>query len=144
MHSVFRVSHGRMSAARGLGLLIIFGLVLYSMACQNPYKAGANSYNLYCASCHMEDGSGLQGIIPPLARADFLSLYPEQLPCIISKGMIGPVTVNGVIYDQAMPAVEDLDIVEIANILNYIQHRWGDETYFYDQARVKEALQACD
>lgn len=92
----------------------------------------------------MEDGSGLQGIIPPLAGADYLRLYPEQLPCIITQGMSGPVTVNGIVYDQPMPAVEGLDIVEIANILNYIQHRWGDPNYFYDQDLIKEALQDCD
>ena len=139
-----RIGNYRLYSGRWVGLSLIFGMILYGMACQNPYKAGANSYKLYCASCHMDDGSGLQGIIPPLAGADYLHLYPERLPCIITQGMSGPVTVNGIVYDQPMPAVEGLDIVEIANILNYIQHRCGDPNYFYDQDLIKEALQGCD
>lgn len=100
-------------------------------------------YLQQCAQCHMDDGSGLAGLIPPLANADYLRLYPEKLPCIISKGISGPIEVNGKTYNQPMMANTNLKVVEIANILNYIQNEWGDKKVFYSPALIQELLNSC-
>lgn len=91
----------------------------------------------------MEDGSGLAGLIPPLAGADYLTLFPDLLPCIVVNGLDGPIDVNGQTYNQPMPGIAGLNDVEIANILNYIQHRWGDAALYYAPADIRKRLEDC-
>jgi mono/diheme cytochrome c family protein len=91
----------------------------------------------------MEDGTGLAGVIPPLKEADYLTLYPTRLPCIIKFGIAGPLEVNGKIYNQPMAANKNLSEVEIANILNYIQSEWGDKSIFYSPEKIRNLLDTC-
>jgi mono/diheme cytochrome c family protein len=35
-------------------------------------QRGTETYNAQCLSCHMEKGEGLEGVYPPLAKADYL------------------------------------------------------------------------
>lgn len=120
----------------------IVGFVLW-MGCQKPFAQGERLYARHCAACHMEDGTGLQGIIPPLAGADFIQANPDLLPCIVVHGMDGPVMVNGILYDQPMAGIEGLNEVEIANILNYIQFYWGNKEEFYSPDRIRHLLKSC-
>lgn len=100
-------------------------------------------YDSACANCHMTDGSGLSGVIPPMASSDFLVTYRDILPCIVRHGLEGPVMVNGVTYQQAMLAVEGINDVELANILNYMQYQWGDPDIFYSPDQLKVLLDNC-
>ena len=75
-------------------------------------------YGNFCASCHMDDGSGLRGRIPPLANSDYLKKYASELACIIRYGKTGEIEVNGKKYQEPMPGVPQLTDFEIANIIN--------------------------
>ena len=80
-----------------IGSLGIGGYLFQS--CQsNPYVHGEILYENFCANCHMEDGTGLIGNIPPLAGADFLKKYASDLPCIIRYGIQDTIIVNGKEY----------------------------------------------
>ena len=126
--------------------LLCASLLLFSLSnCgDDPYKQGRILYNNYCANCHIEDGSGLAVLIPPLAKADYLRDNQELLPCMIRYGMQGPIVVNDTLYNQAMPGAEELTSFEIANIINYINHAWGNDYGYFPHGRVTEALEACE
>ena len=118
--------------------------LLFILACQSsPYKQGEIMYGNFCASCHMDDGSGLRGRIPPLAKSDYLKKYPMELACIIRYGQTGEIDVNGKKYQEPMPGVTQLTDFEIANIINYINQAWGNEYEYVPVQKVQRALEKC-
>lgn len=127
-------------------VLIFSFLIAFCMySCdETPYKQGAILYENFCASCHMDDGSGLAGNIPPLAQSDYLANHQKELACIIHNGQQGEIIVNGITYNNPMPGVPQLTDFEIANIINYINHAWGNELGFYQIDEVRTNLEQCE
>jgi len=125
-------------------LLAGYLLINLFAACQsNPYKHGEILYQNFCVSCHMEDGSGLVGNIPPLAGADYLTKYKEELPCLIRYGSTDTLVVNGITYTTPMAGVPQLTDIEIVNIINYINHSWGNENGFTNPKNIEQYLKSC-
>lgn len=91
----------------------------------------------------MDDGSGLEGLIPPLNASTLIRQQPDLLPCIVRNGMEGPARVNGIDYNQVMAPVQGLNDVELANVLNYIQYEWGDRDIFYSPSQIEMITGAC-
>ena len=108
-----------------------------------PYKQGRNLYNFYCATCHMDDGSGLKGLYPPLAKADYLSKNQDHLACIIRYGLSDTIQVNQKTYNQAMPGVKDLNDVQITNVINYVNHAWGNDLQHVKVEDIQKTLNDC-
>ena len=125
-------------------LFAIFVIATFLPNCQQQsYTHGRIMYENFCVSCHMEDGSGLKGNIPPLAGADFLTEHADQLPCIIRYGINDTLVVNGITYTTPMAGIPQLKDVEIANIINYINHAWGNDNGYTSVKVVQEQLQQC-
>ncbi len=91
----------------------------------------------------MEDGSGLAGNIPPLANADFLRERQSEIACIIRYGIEGPITVNGIAYENPMAGIPELSDTEITNVINYINQAWGNDFGYVPYDSVREALKGC-
>jgi mono/diheme cytochrome c family protein len=91
----------------------------------------------------MEDGSGLQGVIPPLAKSDYLEPNRDRLACIIRYGIEEPMVVNGVKYNQPMAGIDRLSDFEIANIINYVNNAWGNENPYMSIEEVRKSLNVC-
>ena len=99
---------------------------------------------MYCQNCHMENGEGLKGLIPPLAKADYLIKHRSELPCFFRKGLQGNIEVNGVTYgQQQMPANDKFSDFEITNIFNFIDHSWGNNNKLWTVDEVREGLKQC-
>jgi nitrite reductase (NO-forming) len=90
-------------------------------------KAGEAHFNGTCSVCHQPNGQGLEGVFPPLAGSDLLATTPKRAITIALNGLTGPVTVNGKIYNSVMPPMSQLNDDEIANILTYVTHAWGNK-----------------
>lgn len=129
-----------------LGLILGSSLNFLFFSCEDksPYTHGKILYENFCANCHMEDGTGLLNIIPPLAGADYLHLYPEKLPCLIRAGIKGDVLVNGKTYSTEMPGVPKLTEFEITNVINYINTSWGNDNKIVKHLDVRNALKVCE
>ena len=93
---------------------------------EDSYNRGQMLYDDFCVRCHLPDGAGEVGLIPPLASADFLQDI-EATVHSIKYGLHGPITVNGVRYNNTM-APMGLENNEIADITNYILNSWGNTT----------------
>ena len=76
--------------------------------------------------CHQANGQGIEGVFPPLAGSDLLAATPKRAISIALNGLSGPVTVNGKTYNSVMPPMSQLNDDEIANILTYVTHAWGN------------------
>lgn len=87
---------------------------------------GAKLYTTYCASCHQINGKGDGTRNPPLAGSEWVTGDNERLIQVVLHGLSGPITVNGVGYNEAMPAHGYLSDGKIVSILNYIRKSWGN------------------
>jgi len=72
----------------------------------------------------MDDGEGLAKLYPPLKEADYLSNNLNKLPEIIKYGISDSLIVNGIQYTIPMSGLEELNMVQISNIYNYILSVW--------------------
>lgn len=90
----------------------------------DSYMRGQMLYVDFCVRCHLPDGTGETGLIPPLANADFLQDIQATVQSI-KYGIHGPINVNGVIYNNTM-APMGLENDEIADVTNYILNSWGN------------------
>lgn len=110
---------------------------------QETYQQGKNLYTAYCENCHMADGTGLGANIPPLAQADYLQNNQEKIACLIRNGYSEPMVVNGITYEEPMPGVPQLSEYQIANIINYINHAWGNDYGFATVEPIQQQLKKC-
>jgi mono/diheme cytochrome c family protein len=88
---------------------------------------GEAIYQKTCAACHQRDGTGKQGVAPPLVGSEWV-LAPggERLVRIVLNGLNGPITVQGRDWNLPMPPWrENLDDEAIATVLNYIRGGLG-------------------
>ncbi|MGB1611201.1 MAG: c-type cytochrome [Flavobacteriaceae bacterium] len=108
-------------------IFLIILLSTSSLAQQSSgdsYMRGQMLYVDFCVRCHLPDGTGETGLIPPLANADFLQDIQATVQSI-KYGIHGPITVNGVIYNNTMAPI-GLENDEIADVTNYILNSWGN------------------
>ncbi|WP_439506135.1 c-type cytochrome [Sediminibacterium sp.] len=113
-----------------VGILLFVFVAVAFIQPANMAKSIANGKKVYannCMNCHMEDGKGLEGAFPPLAKADYLKRPSKDLITVILKGQSGEIKVNGIIYNGTMPAQDYLSDEEIADVLNYINNSWGNK-----------------
>jgi nitrite reductase (NO-forming)/hydroxylamine reductase len=90
-------------------------------------EASKAAYLANCAACHQPDGKGLPGAFPPLAGSDWLTANPaETVIASVLKGLQGEMVVNGVTYNNVMPAMSHLSDTDIAAILSHVYTSWGN------------------
>ncbi|MCH2022866.1 MAG: cytochrome c [Saprospiraceae bacterium] len=126
--------------------IFFYTLLLSLVSCKNStktYNEGAILYKRHCENCHMSDGSGLEALYPPLAKADMLKNLGVKAACIIKYGLHGKILVNGIEFDTGMDPVQNLSDVEITNILNYIHNAWGNRKQFIQLNEVTHTLENC-
>lgn len=86
---------------------------------------GERVYAQNCMACHQANGQGIAHAFPPLAGSDYLAEDPSRIYEIVTKGMQGPVTVNGVTYNGVMPAVR-LSDQQLEAVATYVLNSWGN------------------
>ena len=110
--------------------LALFLNISFNLFSKKPIQEslldGQEIYNDFCVQCHLEDGKGIKGIYPPLAKSDFLKDINQTISSI-KYGLKGPITVNGEKYNSIMVS-QGLDDEEISDVVNYILNSWGNST----------------
>jgi mono/diheme cytochrome c family protein len=97
-------------------------------------------YEKHCANCHQKDGSGLGRLIPPIKGSDYFLADKARAARIIKHGQNGPIVVNGIEYNQAMPPNPKLTDLEIAQLMTYLYNIWGAKAGVIDASQVAELL----
>jgi hypothetical protein len=59
------------------------------------FNAGKTVYATICASCHLPDGRGQDGLAPPLLDSDWILGSPQASVRIIMYGLSGAISVSG-------------------------------------------------
>ncbi|MEX2512224.1 MAG: c-type cytochrome [Cyclobacteriaceae bacterium] len=89
-------------------------------------ETGAQTYNIYCATCHQTNGKGDGTRFPPLSETEWVTRDNKRLISLVLNGMEGQIEVNEVAYNGIMPAHSFLNDVEVAGVLTYIRKNFGN------------------
>ncbi len=114
-------------------------IILYTMGCQpNRYSQGEVLYKYHCENCHMEDGSGLAKLIPPLDSSRLTLSDPVKLVCLIRNGLPA-----NKLTGQKMPANLKINEVEMTNLVNFLGSKYGSNPQTVIVPEVKKMLAGC-
>jgi nitrite reductase (NO-forming) len=89
-------------------------------------ERGKEIYLRNCVSCHMDQGEGLEGIFPPVAKSDYMLADKKRALTQILKGISGEMTVNGVKYNGEMNGF-DLTDDQMSDLMNYLFNSFGNK-----------------
>lgn len=96
----------------------------------------------YCATCHQEDGKGLEASgFPPLIGSAWVTGSEERLIKLTMKGIMGPIEVNGKEYPGQVPMTPFggmLNDEEMAAVLTYVRNMEGNQALPVYSNTVKE------
>lgn len=113
------------------------------------YEKGAEIFERegYCGTCHQTDGQGLETVgYPPLAGSEWVMIDTDRLIKLTLKGLYGPITVKGKLYDSKVPMTPYEGLMndeEVAAVLTFVRNSWGNEgtTITSEQvARVRASI----
>ena len=114
----------------------LFVFLTQDKTLKESMERGKEVYTLYCQNCHMENGQGMEGVNPPLAKTTYLKDTKKNIG-IILNGQTGEITVNGKKYNAIMNPMNYLDDKQVADVLNYIRNSWGNKYPIVTPAQVK-------
>ena len=93
----------------------------------DPKVIGKKVFTANCVACHQSTGLGQAGQFPPLVGSEWVvGDAPNRNIAILLHGIQGPIKVNGVTYNGAMPPWETLGDDKIAAVLTYVRSEWGN------------------
>ena len=101
--------------------------------------AGKAIYTEKCRLCHLEDGSGQEGITPPLNNSSFLLSNIDKGIEFVTRGFSGEIEVNGKKYNGTMPP-QNLTDKEVAEVFTYILNSWDNPGIAITQEDVRTAI----
>jgi len=87
--------------------------------------AGLAVFNRTCVTCHQANGQGLPGAYPPYDPA-IVAGDKARLIRLVLHGMMGPITVMGNNYNNVMTPWNSLSDADIAAVLTYVRHHFGN------------------
>ncbi|MCF3650508.1 PQQ-dependent sugar dehydrogenase [Synoicihabitans lomoniglobus] len=88
---------------------------------------GQGLYAIHCAACHSPTGEGAGDLLPPLVGTAWVTGDKGRLIRAVMGGLSGEIEVNGVTYNQEMPAFKHLPDDELAAVLTFIRQSWGND-----------------
>ncbi|MCB9679218.1 MAG: cytochrome c [Alphaproteobacteria bacterium] len=99
--------------------------------------------SLACKTCHQEDGKGQEGVFPPLVgQKDHMGDCVKHAAIVI-YGLQGEMVVDGKTYNGAMtPQGSMLNDLEIAAVISYERHSWGNDFGYCSPDDVKKARES--
>lgn len=89
---------------------------------------GKALFAAHCAACHQATGKGLPGVFPPLDGSEWVHGDARVLANILLHGIEGDIEVEGVTYNGAMPAFNQLADAELAGLASYIRSSWSNKS----------------
>ena len=98
--------------------------------------AGAKIYLENCASCHQVDGSGVPNMQPALKNDPILSGDPKTLIQTVLKGPAAVLPADRPHYSNTMPPFARLSDDQIALLLTYLRHQYGNAASAIDAKQV--------
>ena len=87
---------------------------------------GETVYGGTCAACHGPDGKGVAGAFPPLAGSGAYYGDAAHHATIVVHGLSGPINVQGLDFNGAMPPQGGLSDYDLAAAMTFERNSWGN------------------
>jgi mono/diheme cytochrome c family protein len=98
---------------------------------QTPAKTsiarGKIVYTNVCLACHMSYGEGVPNMNPPLINTTYVLGNKAALIKIVLHGFNEDVQINGQTYSNTMSPHDNLTDRQIADVLTYVRHSFGNK-----------------
>ena len=90
---------------------------------------GKAVFEMYCGSCHGNDGAGKPNQAPPLAGSEWVNAKGfTRVTMIPLEGLSGPLQVEGKDWSLVMaPMGAGLSDSDLAAVMTYIRSAWGNK-----------------
>ncbi len=122
-------------------VIFIFSAVVSCKLNPYPYVQGRNLYVAHCQNCHMEDGKGLNKLIPSLPGSQWMG--NADMVCIIKNGMMDTLWNGNDFMVKEMPSFSGLSPTEVANIVNFVNYEWNPGFKEFSIKEIQESLNQC-
>lgn len=99
-------------------------------------EQGRRLFTSICAACHQASGQGRANQFPPLAGSDYLNADKNRTINLVIYGHQGEVIVNGLKYNNSMPAFP-LSDQDVANVLTFVYNSFGNSGLEVNPEEVK-------
>jgi mono/diheme cytochrome c family protein len=100
-------------------------------------ERGKKVYDQYCMSCHMQDGTGVPRLNPPLVKTSYVIGDKTTIIEIILKGFDAQVEIEGEYYQNTMAPHDFLTDEQIADVATYVRNSFGNKASVVVPADVK-------
>ncbi len=104
--------------------------------------SGAKVYDIYCRSCHQQDGKGDGLRFPPLDNSEWVKGDKKRLINILLNGLEGTIEVKGKPFNSLMPSQKFLSDEAIAGVLTYIRGNFDNKAGAVHADEVKKIREA--
>lgn len=95
---------------------------------EDVHARGKEVYALTCIACHGVDGQGVPEAFPPLDGTERIQGDPQRMIKIVLHGMTGPLEIDGIKFDGAMPPLgSTLSDRQVADVLTFIRQNWSND-----------------
>ena len=128
-------------------LAVVVGMISFSaVTAQTNNKLVAASiargktvYLQRCMVCHQADGGGVPKLNAPLDASTAVNGSDiSKLVKYIVKGLNDRIEIDGEFYANAMPAADDLNDQQIADVLTFIRSNWSNKAGPVTLTQVKQ------
>jgi mono/diheme cytochrome c family protein len=103
------------------------------------FDRGRALFGAACAQCHQASGLGEDGKAPALRWSRFVLGDATRLARVVRHGLVGPLEVDGALWNGEMPAWSSSD-ADLAALLTYVRREWGHGADPVTPADVAAAL----
>lgn len=86
---------------------------------------GETLYRAKCAACHGSNGQGQPNAYPPLQGSEWLTAEPSRLPEILTRGLQGPISVRGELWNTTMLPPGLSSDAEVQAVIRYIRSNFA-------------------
>ena len=100
-------------------------------------ERGKKVYDQYCMSCHMQDGTGVPRLNPPLVKTSYVIGDKTTIIEIVLKGFDAQVEIEGEYYQNTMAPHDFLTDEQIADVATYVRNSFGNKASVVVPADVK-------
>ncbi len=91
-------------------------------------KKGSKIYSAKCQGCHQPNGLGDGANFPPLGNSEWVTMNTSAMAQIILNGVMGPIEVDGRVWNGAMPGqAAGMTDVDLAALMTYLRNSFGNE-----------------
>lgn len=100
-------------------------------------ERGKKVFDQNCLTCHQPDGNGVPMLNPPLAKTSYVLGDKKKLITVVLKGMNDPGDIDGMSYSNVMAPHNFLSDQQIADVLTFIRHSFGNKASMVTAGEVK-------